>query len=198
MEIKAFNKWSVSGITINDPGVAPYINLDAKIVPKTGARYASSKFHKSNTFIVERFMNKISSANHKGKKHFISAKSSSGKSHFHYNTMVEVLNLVESRTKENPVMVLAKAIENSAPREEVISIEYGGARYPKAVECAPQRRVDIAIRLMTQGARHKTFNNSKNMVECLADEIIAAYRNSQDSTAISRKLELERQADASR
>jgi len=198
MEVKAFNKWSVSGITIEDPGVAPYINLEPKIVPKTGARYARNRFHKSNVFIVERFMNKISGANHKGKKHFISAKSSSGKSHFHYNTMQEVLELVEQRTKENPIKVLVKAIENAAPREEVISIEYGGARYPKALECAPQRRVDIALRLMTQGARHKAFNNNKTIVETLTDEITAAYRNSQDSTAISRKLELERQADASR
>jgi small subunit ribosomal protein S7 len=108
------------------------------------------------------------------------------------------LELVEQRSKENPIKVLVKAIENASPREEVISIEYGGARYPKAVECAPQRRIDFALRLMTQGARHKTFNNPKNIVECLADEILAAYRSSQDSTAISRKLELERQADASR
>ncbi|MFT4308961.1 MAG: 30S ribosomal protein S7 [Candidatus Woesearchaeota archaeon] len=198
MEAKAFNKWTVEGIVIEDPGVRPYINLEPRIVPKTGARYARNKFHKSNVFIVERFMNKISNANHKGKKHLISAKSSTGKSHAHYNIMIEVLTMIESRTKENPIKVLAKAIENAAPREEVISIEYGGARYPKAVECAPQRRVDIAIRLMTQGARQKAFNNNKNITDTLCDEILAAYRNSQDSTAISRKLELERQADSSR
>jgi hypothetical protein len=40
MEVKAFNKWSVDGITIDDPGVAPYINLQPRTVPKTGARYA--------------------------------------------------------------------------------------------------------------------------------------------------------------
>ena len=58
-EIKLFNKWSVEGIKLMDPGLVNYINLNPTIVPKTGARYAGNKFHKSKVFIVERFMNKI-------------------------------------------------------------------------------------------------------------------------------------------
>jgi small subunit ribosomal protein S7 len=69
---------------------------------------------------------------------------------------------------------------------------------PKAVECAPQRRIDIALRLMTQGAYHKCFNSKRSIVECLAEEIINAYRLDRASNAISKKLEVERQADASR
>ncbi len=66
------------------------------------------------------------------------------------------------------------------------------------MECAPQRRVDVALRQMVQGAYHKCFDSKKGIKEALADEIISAYRMEQTSQAISKKLELERQADASR
>jgi len=94
--------------------------------------------------------------------------------------------------------VLVKAIENAAPREEIITIEYGGARYPKAVEMAPQRRVDTALKFFVQGAYHKAFNSRISAEESLAKEITSAYNMSADSLAISKKFELERQADASR
>ena len=98
----------------------------------------------------------------------------------------------------NPIAVLVKAIENACPREEIVSIEYGGARYPRAVECAPQRRIDLALRAIAQGAYAKSFNNKKSSAQCLADEIIGAYKLLQTSNSISKKYDLERQADASR
>ena len=198
MSVKAFNRWEVESVQIADPGIAPYINLEPKVVPNTGARYSGNKFHKSNTFIVERFMNKIMVAGHKGKSHLISSGHNTGKAARTYNIMERTLELIEKRTKENPITVLVKAIENAAPREEVISIEYGGARYPKAVECAPQRRVDLAIRYMTQSGQQKAFNSKTPIENALADEIVSAYENSTSSAAIARKLEHERAADSSR
>jgi len=115
-----------------------------------------------------------------------------------YDIVEDAFKIVEKQTKENPLKVFVKALENAAPREEIITIEYGGARYPKAVECAPQRRIDIALRLMTQGAYHKCFNSKRGIIECLSDELINAYKMDRASNAISKKLELERQADASR
>jgi small subunit ribosomal protein S7 len=91
-----------------------------------------------------------------------------------------------------------KAIENSAPREEIVTIEYGGARYPKAVECAPQRRIDVALRYMTQGAYSKAFNTKRKIEATLAEEIINAFKMSTSSNAIQKKLDVERQADSSR
>ena len=90
------------------------------------------------------------------------------------------------------------AIENAAPREGIVSIEYGGARYPKAVDCSPQRRIDLALRFMVQGAYAKTFNTKKKFAEVLATEIIDAYNMSSNSNAISKKLMTERQTEASR
>ncbi|MCK5282945.1 MAG: 30S ribosomal protein S7 [Nanoarchaeota archaeon] len=197
-EIKAFNRWDVSGVKVSDHGLAKYINLDAKIVPRTGARYAGNRFHKSRVFIVERFMNKIMVPGHKSKKHFKSSGHITGKAHNSYAIVENVFKIIEKRLKENPIQVFVKALENAAQREEIITIEYGGARYPKAVECAPQRRVDVTLRNMVQGSYVKSFGSKKSIEECLAAEVIAAYRLSPDSFAISKKLEVERQADASR
>lgn len=198
MNIKAFNRWSTEGIKIEDLGLLNYISLEPKIVAKTGARYAGNRFHKSRTFIVERLVNKVMVPGHKGKKHFKTSYHITGKASNAYNIVENVFKIIEKKTNENPIKVFVKAIENAAPREEIISIEYGGARYPKAVECAPQRRIDLAMRLMVQGAYSKSFNKKKSYIEALAEEIIAAYNSSSLSNAIAKKHEMERQADSSR
>ena len=196
--IKAFNKWSTNEIKVEDPGLVRYIGLKPKIVPKTGARYTKNRFHKSNIFIVERLMNKLMVPGHKSKKHFKTSYHITGKAITVYELMKKTLAYIEEKTKENPITVLVKAIENAAPREEIITIEYGGARYPKSVECAPQRRVDVALKFMVQGAYQKSFNSKKPSFQTLAEEILNAYNMNQASAAIAKKLELERQADSSR
>jgi len=197
-EIKAFNKWDTSDIKVGDPGLRDYITLDPKIVPRTGARYAGNRFHKSKVFIVERLMNKIMIPGHKSRKHFKSSKHLTGKASKAYDIIERVFRIIENKTKENPLKIFVKALENAAQREEIITIEYGGARYPKAVECAPQRRIDLVLRNMTQGSYHKSFNSKKSIEGCLAEEIINAYKSSSTSNAIAKKLEVERQADSSR
>ena len=197
-ELKAFNKWNMEGIKVVDPGLMGYINIEPRIVPKTGARYAKNRFHKSKIFIIERLINKMMIPGHKGKKHFKSSSYLTGKANKAYSIVEDALNIIEKQTKENPIKIFVKALENASQREEIITIEYGGARYPKAVECAPQRRVDVALRQMAQGSYQKSFNTKKTIQNCLADEILNAYNLSSASSAISKKLEVERQADSSR
>lgn len=196
--IKAFNRWDTEGIKVDDLGLSDYIVLEPKIVPRTGARYAGNRFHKSKVFIIERLINKIMIPGHKSKKHFKSSGYITGKANKAYDIVERTFSIIEKQLKENPIKVFVQALENAAPREEIITIEYGGARYPKAVECAPQRRIDIALRYFTQGSYQKSFNSKKSIESCLAEEIINAYKLSQNSAAIAKKLELERQADASR
>ena len=197
-EIKAFNMWSMEGIKVDDLGLQPYVTLQPRIVPKTGARYAGNKFYKSRTFIVERLINKVMIPGHKGKKHYRTSYHMTGKAETAYHIVEEAFKHIEKTIKENPIKVFVKALENAAQREEIITIEYGGARYPKAVECSPQRRVDLVLRHMTEGAYHRTFNTKKSIVSSLAEEIISAYRMSNASNAIAKKLEIERQSDSSR
>ncbi len=199
MEILAFNKWSTTGITVRDPGLARYICLEPKIVPKTNARWIGRQFHKSKTFIIERLINRVRVPGHKSKQHWFKTSGHMATQGVNaYKIVEKVLTRIEKQTKENPIKVFVKAIENAAPREEIVTIEYGGARYPKAVESSPQRRIDLVLKLMTQGAYHKCFDSKKSIVDTLSDEIINAYNSSANSSAISKKNELERQADSSR
>ncbi|RMF07080.1 30S ribosomal protein S7, partial [Candidatus Woesearchaeota archaeon] len=161
-------------------------------------RYAQNRFHKSKIFIVERLINKVTVPGHKGKKHFKTSYHITGKTITAQQIVEEAFTIIENRLKKNPIEVFVRALENAAPREELITIEYGGARYPKAVECAPQRRIDIALRQIAQSVYQKSFNTKKSAASALADEIINAYNLSNASAAIQKKLELERQADSSR
>jgi small subunit ribosomal protein S7 len=197
-EVKLFNKYSMEGIKVQDPSLAPYINLTPKIVPRTGGRNIGIRFHKSKTLVVERLMNHLMVTGHKAKKHKISSGHNTGKANIVYKAVENAFEIMQQKTKKNPVEVLVRAIENAAPREEIIAIEYGGARYPKAIEMSPQRRVDYALRLFCQAAYHKGFRKKKKIWETLADEIVNAYNLSNQSDAIAKKLELERQADSSR
>ncbi|MBW3019179.1 30S ribosomal protein S7 [Candidatus Woesearchaeota archaeon] len=196
--VLAFNKWSTDEISVEDPGLQRYINLAPRIVPRSGAKHAGNRFHKSRMFIVERLMNKVMIPGHKGKKHNKSSGHICGKANTVYDSVKKALEIVEQKTGKNPIAVLSKAIENAAPREEIVSIEYGGARYPKAIDCAPQRRVDIVLRYFSQGAYDRSFNKKTSIEKALADEIIAAFNFDPKSLAISKKNELERQCDSSR
>ncbi len=199
VDILAFNKWDCSEIRVADPGLRDYIVTKPVIVPRTGARYAGKRFHKSKIFIIERLMNKIMVTGRVGtKKHKVSSGQNTGKAATAYKIVFEALNIIEEKTGKNPITVFVQALENAAPREEIITIEYGGARYPKPVECAPQRRIDRTLKFMTQGAYKASFNKKKAMSQALADEIIAAHALDQKSLAISKKLEVERQSDSSR
>jgi len=198
MEIKFFNKWSGEGIKVADQGLQKCISLEPKLIPNTYGRNAKNRFWKSKYSIVERLVNKIMIPGHKSKKHKISSGHMSGKNTQGMNIVIKTFNIIESKTNKNPIEVLVRAVENSAPREEIVAIEYGGARYPKAVESSPQRRVDLALRYITQGAYSKAFNSKRKIEETLANELIAASELKPESNAISKKNETERQADAAR
>ena len=197
-DYKAFDRWSVEGIKVDDPGLKKYISLKPRIVPRSGGRNAKFRFHKSRTFIVERLMNKLQIPGHKAKKHTKSSGHCTGKAINTYKIMEDTLEIIEKRTKKNPIEVLVKAIENGAPREEILMIEYGGAHYPRPVEIAPQRRVDFVLRLLVQSSYQKSFNTRKDFVDVFANEIIAAYNLSANAMVIAKKNEIERQADSSR
>jgi len=197
-ELKLFGKWDTKHITVTDPGLQPYINTSPIIVPESSGRNARARFYKPRSNIVERLINKVMIPGHKGKKHYRTSGTSSGKGLTAQKIVINALEYIEKKTQKNPVEVLVVAIEKAAPREEITAIEYGGARYPQAVDCAPQRRIDIVLRQMVQGAYTKSFGKKVSMSRALADEILKASNEDQASQAISKKLELERQADSSR
>lgn len=198
MTILAFNKWDTEGITVADPSIERYIVLQPRIVPKTGARYAGAKFHKSKIFIVERLINKVMVPGHKGKKHWRSTGHMCGQAQQAHDIVKRAFIIIENKTKTNPIKVFVEALVNAAPREQIVTIEYGGARYPKATECSPQRKIDLVLRYLTQGAYAKSFNSKRSIEDCLAEEIILSWKLDQKANAIQKKVDVERQADAAR
>lgn len=195
--LKLFGRWDTSNIPIKDPGLQRYITLDNKYLPISMGRN-THQFWKTRYNIVERLINKVMVPGHKGKKHFLTSGRSTGKKVKASKIVFDALDKIEKKLNKNPVEVLVGAIQNAAPREEITTIEYGGARYPQAVDCSPVRRVDIVLRQMVHGAYHKSFNKKTKMSDALADEISKAYNSDNSSAAISKKIELERQAEASR
>ena len=198
-DIKVFNRWSTEGIVATDPGLKNYLNFNPIIVPKTGGRHAKQQFYRSNLSIVERLMNHLQGAGHRGKKHLLSSASTTGKTATVWRIMKQTLEIIEKKTKKNPMEVLAKAVENAALREEVSSYRMGGMMVRRAVITSPQRRIDLALRLIAQGSYQKSFGKGKPMAEALSDELLACYEyDSSKSYAIREKERIEREAAGSR
>ncbi len=193
---KIFDKYDVSGIQIQDPGLKSAINFEPKLVLKSYGRN-TQKLKQMKINVVERLMNRLAVAGHRGKKHKIQKKGT-GKYTKNMNIVLEAFDLIENKTGKNPVEVLVKAVENSAPRDEITVIEYGGARYPQAVDVSPIRRVNLALRHLTHGASDKAFNKKKTFSQALAEEILLAFENNRESFAIRKKKEAESQADSAR
>ena len=148
--------------------------------------------------VVERLMNKVAVAGHRGKKHRIQKGKATGKYSKNMKIVLEAFKIIEQKTQKNPVEVLVKAIENAAPRDETTVIEYGGARYPQAVDCAPLRRISLALRNIVHGAYDKSFRSKKSFPQALADELIATAKEEPNAVAVVKRTELEKQADAAR
>ena len=90
-----------------------------------------------------------------------------------------------------------KAVKDHSPATEVILIT-AHASVPKAVDVAPARRVDLAIRYICTGSLEQSHKSKKPIEECLADEVIMASNNDMNSFSVSKKEEIERVASSAR
>jgi len=100
---------------------------------------------------------------------------------------------VKEITKEEPMVVFERALENTMPLLEVASKRVGGANYQVPREVRPERRFVLALRWIIGAARAK---KGKGMADKLAEEIIAASKN--EGNAIKKKLDMHRMAEANR
>ena len=196
-QFKLFGIYDVSGIKLEDPGLKRYINLDPKLLVKSHGRIRE-KFSRRKINLIEFFANLVAVPGHRGKKHKIITGWASGKYNKNLKQVLDAFKIIHERTKENPIQVLVNAIENGSPMDEVTIIQYGGARYPQAVDSSPLRRISIALRNISHGAYDKSFNKKKPFSQALAEEIINTAKGSGDSIAVTKRTELEKQADAAR
>ena len=186
-EIKLFGKWSFKDVGVKDPGLQRYISLKPVVVPHSMGRHERKRFRKAGVSIVERLANNLMRpGKNSGKKAKVS------------NMVKNAFEIVNLRTGKNPIEVLVKAVENSAPCEDTTRISYGGIVYHQSVDVAPQRRIDLALRHIAEGARQASINNPRSIDECVAEELIMAGNNDMKSLAVAKHNEIERVAQASR
>ena len=194
--LKLFGRWD-SNISVENPGLRNYISLEARFLPRSAGIHRS-RFHKSKMHITERLALHFFVTGHSGKKHRLT----SGRFGGNFNNVMKIIekafSIIEEKEKKNPVEVLVRAIENAALREEIISYQMGSIMARESVITAPQRRVDRTLRFFAQGSYKKSFGKKKSVSECLADELIAASKNSSDSYGIKEKERIENEASGAR
>lgn len=190
-----FRKWDLSEIEIHDPGLKTAISLKKTIMPLTYGRSALKRFNKADVNVVERLANKLM---HFGKKYAKNTGRMAGKKTAVIKTVKTTLQIINLKTGKNPVEILVRAIEFSAPNEDTTRIVYGGTVYHVSVDVSPLRRVDLALRFISDCVKEATFSNPKAIEEHLAEHLIMAASNDPNAPSIKKKNELERIAQASR
>ncbi len=190
-----WNKWDITQVKVEDEGLKGVISLKPMLLPHSGGRHEHQKFAKSKVNVVERLVNQLM---HFGKKHAKNTGRMGGKKQRAMNIVRTAFEIIQVRTGGNPVQYLVRAIENAAPNEDTTRMSYGGVVYHLSVDISPVRRMDLALRFISEGVREAAFGSGRSVEEVLADEIIAAASNDANSFAVKKKNEQERIAMASR
>lgn len=199
-EIKVFGRWSTKDVEILDPGLVKYISLRPVIVPHTFGRHEHRRFGKENVPIIERFINRLMTPGW-ARRRSQGARNAgliAGKKSSAIRIVQSAFEIIHLRTGQNPVQILIKAIENTAPREETTRISYGGISYHTACDVAPLRRIDLALRFIAESIWRRTFSTIEAVEEIIADELIAAANKDSRSNAVRRREEKERMALSAR
>ncbi|ALV29330.1 30S ribosomal protein S7 [Pannonibacter sp. Q-1] len=102
-------------------------------------------------------------------------------------------DIIEKKTRENPIEVFHAALENVMPQVEVRSRRVGGATYQVPVEVRTDRRQALAIRWLITAARNR---NETTMVDRLSGEMLDAANNR--GSAVKKREDTHRMADANR
>jgi len=197
VEMKVFGLFDSSEVRVEDPGLKRVVNLNAKLMLKSHGRIKWDPT-RAKVNVVERLINLLQVPGSRGKKHRIITGWITGKQTRCTKIVIDAFKIVEKKTGENPLKVFVRAIENGAPRDEVTALEYGGAKYPQAVDVSPRRRLNLVLRYFVNGAYDKAFNKKATIVEALAKEIMLTAENSGESYTIRKRNDSEKQADAAR
>jgi small subunit ribosomal protein S7 len=103
------------------------------------------------------------------------------------------LDTVGARSKQEPLTVFKRALENVKPVLEVKSRRVGGSTYQVPVEVRPERRQALSIRWIVQAARSRS---ERTMQQRLAAELLDAANNT--GLAIKKKEDTHKMAEANK
>ncbi len=124
---------------------------------------------------------------------FINGLMRKGKKSISRRIFYDAMEIVERRSKEEPVKVFEQAMENIKPVLEVRSRRVGGATYQVPVEVRTDRRQALAIRWLVGFSKKR---GEKSMAQRLAGELLDAYNKR--GTAFKKKEDTHRMAEANK
>ncbi len=200
MEAKLFGIYDYD-VEVRDRSLARHISLKPQIYPHSFAKHANQQFAKSKVNLVERLINKLmrgGTGEKLGGKLIRTHGKLQGKKTKAIKMVRNAFEEVQKRTKQNPIQVLIRAVENSAPREDTTRVRFGGMSYQVAVDISAQRRLDLALRNIVLAAITAAFDEKLTLEGALVNEIVLAANNDPSSFAVKRKNEIERIARAAR
>jgi small subunit ribosomal protein S7 len=116
-----------------------------------------------------------------------------GKKSLAYKIFYKAMDIIKEKTKEDPLTVFKKALNNVKPRLEVRPRRVGGATYQIPIEVPPHRSLSLAIRWIVESARSR---KGKPMAERLADEILEASRG--EGPSVKKKEDTHKMAESNR
>lgn len=193
--IKLFDKYDVN-VEVHDQGLKNVIGLRPFILPKSAGRLSQQRLARAKVNLIERLIGHLLVPGHKGKKHLRTSKLMSGRYYTAYKVVEDAFEKI-SKSGQNPVEVTVRAVENSAPREEVMGLLIAGQRLAKQVDISPMRRVDLALRWIAQGTFQLSFSGKKAS-DALYEILTSAAQNKDTSFPVSKRIDTERQAASSR
>ncbi|MEK6791439.1 MAG: 30S ribosomal protein S7 [Deltaproteobacteria bacterium] len=133
---------------------------------------------KFNDKVVTKLVNKLTSDGKKSKAEGI---------------LYGAFDVIEEKTKTEPIKVFKKALDNIRPMLEVKSRRVGGATYQVPVEVRPDRKLSLALRWLVS---YSTARSEKSMIEKLAGELIDASNNK--GASVKKKEDVHKMAEANK
>jgi len=124
---------------------------------------------------------------------FINSIMKDGKKSTAEHILYGAFEVIESKTRNEPLAMFRRALDNLRPRVEVKSRRVGGATYQVPVEVRPERATSLAMRWLKGYARART---GKSMREKLADEIIDAAN--ERGEGVKKREDTHRMAEANK
>jgi small subunit ribosomal protein S7 len=124
---------------------------------------------------------------------FINTMMQEGKKSTAEGILYRALDLVAARTKEDPLAIFKRCLDNLKPAVEVRSRRVGGATYQVPSEVRPNRRLSLGMRWLVQHARQRS---EKSMADRLAGEILDAANGR--GAAMKKKEDTHRMAEANK
>ena len=117
----------------------------------------------------------------------------SGKKSLAQKIVYKALENISTKTEENPVLVLEKAVKNVTPAVEVKSRRVGGSTYQVPIEIRAYRGTNISLKWITEFARARS---GKTMAMKLSNEILDAAKEAGNS--IRKKEQTHKMAEANK